>query len=733
MKKTHIVKRNGKKEKFSQEKIELVINKTFGETDSDIELTPLVIEKVIELINETDTKLISTEEINNHVERALMECSFFDEAKSFILHREKSKKLHAMSADKTAMSEYIFMNRYARYNKDKKRRETWNEAVNRVRDMHLDKYPHIEEEIMWAFEQVRQKRVLPSMRSMQFGGEPIVDNNARLYNCSYGVVDRMAFFSEAIYLLLCGCGVGFSVEFQNVSKLPTILKPCMKTIKHFEIEDSIEGWADTIKELMNSYAYGYTVEFIYSNIRKQGSKIGSGGTAPGHVPLRRAVEKVRAILDNAVERKLKPIEAYDIVMHSADAVLAGGVRRSACICMFSPEDDEMMNAKTGNWFEENSQRVRSNNSVKLVREQTSKDQFMRIFEKQKAFGEPAFYFVDDVDHGSNPCVEIGLNPFIDVKGEKKSGFAFCNLTTMNGKMLETEEDFKIATKASAIIGTCQAGYTDFKYVSKETKDITEREALLGLSITGIMDSPKITLDPKLQEKMAKYAIEVNKEISEKIGINQAARITCVKPEGSTSILLDTASGIHPRYAKKYFRRIQANTSDPVYKFFKKKNPHCCEPSVYGSNGTDDVITFTVKAPEGAICKDDIGAIDFLEIVKGTQQNWVLNGTALPKSSVGLNHNVSNTVTVKESEWDEVADYIFDNRSYFTGISMLGAESVGNYQQAPHEQIQSKDDEIAWGHIVENYAHVDYVGLNEEDDNTKLAEAMACGSGGCEIK
>ena len=675
-----------------------------------------------------EPEVIQTEKINDYVEEAFMHLGMLAEFRSFVLHREKNKTIRSMSADNSSMSDYIFKGRYAQYIKGLDRRETWDEAVDRVRDMHIRKYPHMAKEIIWAFERVREKRVLPSMRSMQFGGPAIESNHARMYNCSYSVADRMEFFSETIYLLLCGCGVGFSVEWDNIHKLPELMTPDMTVIKTHQIEDSIEGWADSIKELMNSYQYGYTIEFDYSLIRVQGSPITSGGKAPGHVPLRRSIEKIRTVLDGAVDRKLKPIEAYDIVMHSADAVLAGGVRRSACICMFSKDDDEMINAKTGDWLEANPQRARSNNSVKLIRKDTSREEFQRIFERQKTNGEPAFYFVDDLDHGSNPCVEIGLLPFL----EGKTGFAFCNLTTINGKKLESEEDFKIAVKASVIIGTCQAGYTDFKYVSKTTKEIADHEALLGLSITGIMDQPRITLNEGIQQRMAKYAIEENKRVSKLIGINEASRITCVKPEGSTSILLDTASGIHPRYADKYFRRIQANVNDPIYKHFKAKNPHCCEPSVYSTNKTDDVITFCCRAPKGAICKDDLSALEFLKMIKNTQQNWVIPGTAHPERAPGLNHNVSNTIPVKDHEWDEVADYIYENRAMFTGISMIPDGNGMVYDQSPFQQVADKDDELMWNGYVSKCQDVDYVTLKELEDNTTLKDVVACGGNNCEI-
>ena len=736
----NVVKRSGAKESFDQGKLEFAIESAF---DEDIDSTILedVVNNVLDKIIESGTVLISTESINDFVERAFLELGYYDEGRNFILHREQNKNIKKMSSDGDAMSEYIFMNRYSRYLPHKRRRETWNEAIDRVRDMHISKFPEVEDSIVWAFEQVRQKRVLPSMRSMQFGGKPIEDKNARMYNCTYSVIDRIDFFSETMYLLLCGCGVGFSVEYSNVNKLPPLKKPSFTNIVHHTITDSIEGWADAIKVMMESYVEGYTVEFIYKKIRKQGAKIKSGGCAPGHIPLRRALDKIRIILDGAVDRQLKTIEVYDIVMHSADAVLSGGVRRSATICLFSPDDADMMNAKTGNWFEDNPQRGRSINAGEVVRDQTSRDQFMRIFDAQKTFGEPGFYFVNNTDTGTNPCVEIGLNPFLpegyimpdgELLTEPKTGFQFCNLTSINGAMLETKEAFETAVRAAAIIGTCQAGYTDFEYLEPYTKELCVRESLLGVSITGMMDSPDIALNPEIQRDMAKLAIEVNKEVAEGIGIPQAARVTCVKPEGTTSILLNTASGIHPRFAKKYFRRIQANVSDPVYQYFKEKNPHCCEPSVWSANGTDDVITFCVTSPEGAITKDQVGALEFLNVIKSTQTNWVVPGTARPDSTPGLNHNVSNTVMVKDDEWDDVADFIYENRAYFTGIALLGDSGDTVYKQAPHQELNHDDDEAVWANYVTGYEAVDYTKLNEEEDATQHRSIIACAGGTCSL-
>lgn len=726
-----VIKRNGSKTEFDQHKIVKVLNRLFvsGEFDPSPDDIEDILNDVLSTIEESQKSEITTTEINDYVEQSLMRMSFFDEAKAFILFREQNKAIEAMSADKDAMSDYVFMSRYSRYIPRRQRRETWNEAVDRVKDMHIKKYPQISEDIAWAFEQVREKRCLPSMRSMQFGGKPIEEKNARLYNCTFSVADRMDFFHETMYLLLTGCGVGISVEYDFVNKLPAIKVPNKEDVRHITIEDSIEGWADSIREMMQSYVEGYVVEFIYKKIRKAGSKIRSGGKAPGHVPLRNALETVRQILNAAAVRGgiLKPIEVYDIVMHIADAVISGGVRRSATICLFSAEDIEMLDAKTGNWFEENPQRGRSNNSVKLIRDETSKEQFMRIFNKQKEFGEPGFYFANDVNHGTNPCVEIGLNPFTE---DGESGFQMCNLTTINGAKLKSLDDFATAVKAATIIGTCQAGYTEFPYLGNVTEEVCQREALLGVSITGIMDSPEVTLVPENLQKMAALAVKTNKKFAKLIGIEQAARVTCVKPEGSSSLLLNTASGIHPRWSPRYFRRIQANTMDPVYQIFKENNPHACEPSVWSANNSDDVITFCVEAPDGAITNDDMTALEFLKIVKLVQENWVIPGNARPKSSPGLSHNVSNTVRVKPEEWDAVSEFIFENKEFFTGISML-AETGGIYQQAPHQQI-TNDDELAWSSLTEGFQRVDYTMLHEEEDETKLKEIIACAGGACEL-
>ena len=684
---------------------------------------------------------VDVEQIQDLVEQQLMGAGLYDVARAYILYREEHKKARnqRLRPDASAIQDYMLVSRYARFLPEMGRRETFPEAVGRVRDMHLRTFPSAEEDIRWAFEQVVDKRCLPSMRSMQFGGQAIEKNHARMYNCTFGICDRIEFFREGLYLLLCGTGVGFSVEFEHVDKLPELASSVDEsTVIHFTVPDTIEGWADAMHELVVSYMEGYLVEFNYSKIRSRGSVLKtSGGRAPGHVPLRRALERCRHIMDGALGRKLKPIECYDLMMHAADAVIAGGVRRSATICLFSPDDGEMMNAKRGNWFTENPQRGRSNNSVKLIRNETSKAQFLRIFTKQKEWGEPGFYFANDLSHGCNPCCEIGLNPHLEVKDADgnvtiESGWQFCNLTEINGAKLHTEEDFRTAVRAATIIGTLQAGYTTFPYLGETTEKLCRREALLGVSITGMMDSPAVTLDPIMQQKMANYTIEVNREISLKIGTEPGARLTCVKPAGSTSLLLGTASGIHPRHARRYFRRVQANKTDPVYKFFNTQNPHMCNESVWSANKTDDVITFCVEAPEEAILRSEMSAIDLLKHVHSTQQNWVIPGTARPETNPGLYHNVSNTLTVRDGEWDDVAEYIWENRSDFTGISMLAASGDKAYAQAPHEEVISAQDETLWNELISKFQSVDYTQMHEQDDATNLQGEIACAGGACEL-
>jgi len=597
-----------------------------------------------------------------------------------------------------ALQDYTYVSRYARFNLKEKRRETWNEAVDRVQQMHIRKFPNMAPDIEWAFGLVKERRVLGSQRALQFGGKPIEQKNARMYNCCVSYCDRVRFFQECFWLLLCGCGTGFSVQKHHIEKLPEfhghrtgdVLQAPKK--KKFVIPDSIEGWADALGILVATYMpheefaewQGLDVVFDYSQIRPAGSVLASGvGKAPGPEPLRRSLEIIRKLLADRskTHKRLRPIDAYDIVMHASDAVLSGGVRRSATICLFSQDDLEMRKAKTGNWFTENPQRARSNNSVVLIRGTVTKEDFAEIMHDVQDCGEPGFYFTDHPDQLPNPCVEIGMWP-VHWK-TLQSGWQMCNLCEINGRKIKCKEDFALAARAAAIIGTLQASYTDFGYLGNVTKEIVEREALLGVSVTGMMDNPDVIFDPKIQRKMAQLILDVNADFAKKIGINPAARTTCVKPAGTTSCILGSASGIHPHHAKRYFRRVQGNYMEAPLQYFKQFNAIAVEKSVWSANKTDEIITFCVEVPDGAKTKNQLSALTLLEHVKNTQQNWVMAGKrAEACTQPWLTHNVSNTINVRPDEWEGITNYIYENREFFAGIALLPQSGDLDFPQMP---------------------------------------------------
>lgn len=695
------------------------------------------------------------------------------------------------------ISKFTYTAKYSRYRDDLKRRESWAESVDRLLMMHLKKYKHLPKEdkdkIKWAFKLVEEQKVAPSMRSLQFGGQAIESHNAKLYNCSVTHVHSIRSFAESFYLLLNGCGVGFGITNRYLSRLPNLVDEDDKngTVINYVVQDTIEGWSDSLEALLNCYfkntAYtGRKIVFDYSRIRKKGSPLKtSGGKAPGYKGLKAAHIKIKNLLDHAIEFNkqiaLSTVNAYDILMHTADAVLSGGVRRSACSVMFDKHDEGMLNAKTLhkvdrvfafselkeieqagikkkiyegrvlyqgikydveledwelerlkkdnniNWWHINPQRARSNNSVILLRNEVSREEFIEIVKRTRQFGEPGFVWANDPRSLFNPCYEVS---FIPVTDEEIPGVQMCNLTTQNGSKIKTLQDFRETTEASAIIGTLQAGYTDFKYLSNTAKKLTEAEALLGCSITGIMDNPEVLLNPENQRECSKIAKDTNELWAKKIGINPAARITLVKPEGTSSLVLGTGSGIHAHHAREYFRRIQCNKIDPVYRFFKKHNPHMCEESVWSANKTDDVITFPIRIADTCMVKKDLSAIKHLEIIKSTQENWVLPGTT-KYNTKDVVHNVSCTVVVAEDEWESVINYIYDNRQTFTAVSLLSKSGDKDYPQAPMEEVITDEDKERFSFLYDNLKSIDYTLLEEEEDRTMMTAEGTCVGGACE--
>jgi ribonucleoside-diphosphate reductase alpha chain len=435
-------------------------------------------------------------------------------------------------------------------------------------------------------------------------------------------------------------------------------------------------------------------------------------------------------------------------MWAAKAVLAGGVRRSATICLFSADDAEMAAAKTGNWFETNPQRTASNNSAVIPRATATRAQFDALFEQQKQYGEPGFYFVEDVEYGANPCVEIGLHPRLKVDpesyarlrelgytgvlrmGDTLTGVQFCNLSTISAAAAETPEAFYRLCAHAALIGTLQAGYTDFSYLSPVSRLITERESLLGVSLCGVLDRPDVLLDSTVLRRGAAIVKAVNAIVARALGIKPAARTTCVKPEGTASLLLGTSSGLHPHHAPRYFRRVQANVHDPIYRHFRRRNGHMVESSVYDPNGRTEVITFPVEGPDFGIYRDDLSAVKHLDYVRLVQENWVQAGRRHEKISPGLHHNVSCTISVRPDEWGAVADYIWEHRGSFTGVALLQDTGDKVYAQAPREAVVSAADIAKWNTLA--YQSVDYTELEESEDITELKQTVACAGGACEV-
>ena len=603
------------------------------------------------------------------------------------------------------LSQTKFYEGYSRFMESENRYESWDEAVDRVIDMHEKNYINNNNTLQPFLEEARkaykEQRVLGAQRALQFGGDQLMKHQMRMYNCTSSYVDRPAFFGEVFYILLCGAGAGFSVQKHHIKKLPK-LQNRNKQAKGYIVEDSIEGWASALDVLMSSFFVGggkypdyegRRVYFDLSQIRPKGAYISGGFKAPGPNGLRRSLDKIEhllqgIVLDSKEPVAVTPITAYDITMHAADAVLSGGVRRSATICLFSPDDEEMMNAKTGNWFMENPQRGRSNNSAVIVRDKTTPEEFGKIMESVKQFGEPGFVFVESTEHTTNPCVEIGMYP----QYNKKSGWQGCNLTEINGGKCNTEEDFYKACRAASILGTLQAGYTDFKFLTDTSKLIFDREALLGVSITGWMNNPDILFNERVLQKGAEIVKEVNKEVAKVIGINAAARTTCVKPSGNASVLLQTASGIHAEHSNMYIRNVQMNKESEITQAIMKTNPYMVEDSVWSAGGTDVVVSFPILPKKGSLYKDNLLGVKHLELVKKAQKYWVEAGTNEDLcADKGVRHNVSNTIIV--DDWDNVERYVFENRHSFAGISFLAMSGDKDYNQAPNTAVITSKDMV----------------------------------------
>lgn len=618
-----------------------------------------------------------------------------------------------MDISQQILSDLTVFMKYAKYSEKTKRRETWKELVDRNKEMHIKKFPDLVDEIEKAYELVYEKKILPSMRSLQFAGKPIDINPTRIYNCAYLPIDDWRAFSETMFLLLGGTGVGYSVQNHHVDKLPEIRKPRVDRSRRWLIGDSIEGWADAVKALMKSYFHGgSSIRFDFSDIRAKGARlITSGGKAPGSQPLKECLVKIEGILASKQDGdKLRPIEVHSMLCHVADAVLAGGIRRAALISLFNADDEEMLSCKTGNWWELNPQFGRANNSAVLLRHKITKEYFLDLWKRieNSNAGEPGVYLSNDKSWGTNPCCEIALRPF-----------QFCNLCEVNVSDVEDQEELDNRVSAAAFIGTLQASYTDFHYLRPIWKRTTEKDALIGVSMTGIGSGKVLKLN---LTKAAVAAIDKNLSTALKIGINPAARITTVKPAGTTSLVVGSSSGIHAWHDDFYLRRIRVNKNEAIYTYLSIHHPELIEDEYFRPHDTA-VISIPQKAPEGSILRYE-SPLDLLERVKLFNEKWIK-----PAHADGQNtHNVSATVSIKPEEWEQVGEWMWENRESYNGLSVLPYDN-GSYIQAPFETI----DEAKYNELVKSLSNIDLTKVVELQDETNLQGELACTSGQCEVK
>lgn len=614
-------------------------------------------------------------------------------------------------SNKILSSITVYM-KYAKYIPELQRRETWEELVTRNKEMHLKKYPALVSEIEDAYKFVYDKKILPSMRSLQFGGKPIEISPNRIYNCAYLPIDDWRAFGEVMFLLLGGTGVGYSVQRHHVEQLPEIHKPKPDRERRYLIADSIEGWADAVKVLVKSYFSGASkIKFDFSDIRAKGARlVTSGGKAPGPQPLKECLIKVQGILDSKEDgEKLTPIEVHDIVCHVADAVLAGGIRRAALISLFSADDQEMIACKSGAWWENNPQRGRSNNSAVLMRHKLTKEYFMDLWKRIEASGagEPGIYLSNDKDWGTNPCCEIALRPF-----------QFCNLCEVNVSDIESQEDLNARVKFAAFIGTLQAGYTDFHYLRPIWKRTTEKDALIGVSMTGIGSGTVLGYDMKQAARIVK---EENIRVAEILRINKSARTTTVKPAGTTSLTLGTSSGIHAWHNDFYVRRIRVGKNEAIYQYLSVYHPELVEDEYFRPHDTA-VISIPQKAPMGAILRTE-SPIQLLERIKRVHLEWVKPGHRTGSNT----HNVSATVSLRKHEWDAVGQWMWENKEHYNGLSVLPYDG-GSYIQAPFEDCT----EERYDEMMQSLKDIDLSRVVELDDTTNLKGEVACAGGACEL-
>jgi len=741
-----VKKRDGRIVQFDQSRITNAVYRAMEAcVEGDLSRDPIIVsERVVKELNKRfpANYVPSIEEIQDIVEESLIVLDFAKTAKAYILYREQRAQVrekervipegikHMASESKkyfrNALSEFVYYRTYSRWIESEGRRETWIESVDRYIDFMKenlgDKLTEGEyEEIRTA---ILHQEVMPSMRLLWSAGKAARATNVAAYNCSFTAPSKIDDFAEIMYLLMCGTGVGFSVESQTIQQLPIIKRQTGTVLPVHVIEDSKEGWADALKIGMHAWYEGKDVKFDYSQVRPAGSKLKTmGGRSSGPEPLKALLELTRAKILNSQGRRLRNIDAHDIICKIGEVVVMGGVRRSALISLSDLDDEEMRLAKTGQFYLTESQRSMANNSASY-NEKPSTTQFLEewLSLAKSGTGErgvfnraglrqqlPGRRWRSFGSHwqtcGTNPCGEILLR-----------SKQFCNLTEAVCRADDTEETLLKKIRLATILGTYQSTLTNFPYLSEEWQKNCEEERLLGVSLTGQWDS-KAARNSMTLRKLKEFALETNRHYAKRFGINESTCITCVKPSGTVSQLVDAASGMHPRHSRYYIRRIRISATDPLFQMLKEqKFPYHPEVGQLQGSATTYVLEFPVKAPKGAVFRNDLTALDQLHHWKMVKENFT-------------EHNPSVTVSVGEGEWLETADWVYRNWEIIGGLSFLPREEHA-YQLAPYEEITEEQ----YNELVAKMPEVDFANIvaYEHEDRTQGSKELACVAGVCEI-
>ncbi len=685
----------------------------------------------------------TVEQIQDTVEQTMIALSFSKTAKKFILYREQRaqvrqkigfvpeqvKKLVQDSKKyfRNPLAELVYYRTYSRWITEQGRRETWIETVDRYMEfmkenlnssLSKSEYSEIREAIL-------KQDAMPSMRLLQFAGKAAHRTNVCAYNCSFIAPKTFQDFAEIMYISMCGTGVGWSAESQNIQALPQIKKQTGKKVAKYVIKDSKEGWADALSFGMKTWFGGFDVEFDYSLIRPAGARLNTmGGKASGPEPLRSLLDFTRERIMKKQGRHLTNIDAHDIMCKIGECVVAGGVRRSAMISLSDLDDESIRDSKKGQFYLTEGQRSLANNSAVYVTKPTAEeflDEWTALV--KSGSGERGIFNRGNLEHtlpkrrtgqwknGSMPI--LGTNPCGEIILQSKQ---FCNLSEVVARADDTEETLLKKIRIATILGTYQSTLTYFPYLSKEWKKNCEKERLLGVSVTGQWDSTAIR-NPEVMERLKKEAIAINKKFATRFGVNSSTCITCVKPSGTVSQTVDCASGMHPRHSPYYIRRIRIAATDALFKMLKDQGvPYYPEVGQTLEDATTYVLEFPVKAPEGAICKDDVSAKDMLEYWKVVKQHYT-------------EHNPSVTISVGEDEWILVANWVYENWDLIGGLSFL-PRSNHVYKLAPYEAI-NKD---RYEELLKRVEHIDFskIVTYETDDETEVKKELACAGGTCEI-